>query len=98
MEKSHLKWSTEIKDEAKEIKEVKKVIKETKPVVVPAPITKVEPKTPLIKQLALNNQLIRTYISLDEASRHTGIERIKIEDACAGDDGHVFAGCKWMYI
>ena len=59
-------------------------------------IEKVE--KPTIKQLALNNQLVRTYVSLEEASDHTGIAQEALKDACEGVDRYIFAGFKWMYI
>ena len=59
-----------------------------------------EPKveTAGIKQLALNNQLVRTYVSLEEAVKHTGYTKNQIEDACNGVDSHIFAAFKWMFI
>lgn len=57
----------------------------------------IKPKA-AVKQLALNNQLIRTYISIDEAAQHTGIAKELIEDACNGVEGHVFGTSKWMFI
>ena len=55
-------------------------------------------KKPTIKQLALNNQLVRTYTSIEEAAKHTGIAADCIEDACEGVDRYIFGGFKWMYI
>jgi hypothetical protein len=53
---------------------------------------------PTIKQLGLDNQLIRTYVSIKEASDHTGIDPLHILDACDGFENHTFGNFKWMYI
>ena len=105
MDQKYKKWDDfgkkeeKVEDVVPEIKEVK--VEEVVPEVVEEiklTTLDLDDKKPTIKQLALNNQLVRTYTSIEEAAKHTGIAADCIEDACEGVDRYIFAGFKWMYI